>query len=672
VCDDPWFRPVDIKLGPDGALYVADFYNRIIGHYEVPLTHPGRDRERGRIWRIVYRGTDGKSAEPKSPRADWSRATVDELVADLAHPNLTVRTLATNQLVERGEATGILSARRVLDGASAPTQRVHALWTLERLSALEDSALAHATADKEVAVRIHAMRILGERQTLTKSQYALVTAALKDRAPLVRRGAVEVLGRHPLDDNLRLLVEFVRRVNKSDSHLRHTARMALRDHLKTDNAWELVESQEWSENEQRVLADVAPGVTSQRAAAFLLRHLRRYPEPLVHRSRYIAHIARYGTVQAVAGELLSLLRGDRAATARQRLELWRAFQQGIQARGGSLSAEAREWGTQVARDLISSPYATDVAAGIDLAGTLRTAAIRPTMHALLMDRSAPEAVRLASMAALAAMDRIQAVPVLGSVLRDASAPLPLRERAANLLADANRPDAVALLFDALPTAPERVAVAIARGLANSASGSEQLLGVIASGKSSATLLQDSAVQMRVLRSGVPNAKDRVIELTRGLPTETQRLDKLLAQRRNTFASTATHASIGAAVYEKHCAACHQVGGNGSKIGPQLDAIAARGFDRLAEDILDPNRNVDPAFRTTTLSLLDGRLISGLILREEGHALVLADEEGKEVRVRKDEVEERQISPLSPMPSNFAERIPDADFHHLMAFLLQQK
>jgi glucose/arabinose dehydrogenase len=50
---DPWFRPVDLQLGPDGALWVADFYNRIIGHYEVPLTHPGRDRERGRIWRIV-------------------------------------------------------------------------------------------------------------------------------------------------------------------------------------------------------------------------------------------------------------------------------------------------------------------------------------------------------------------------------------------------------------------------------------------------------------------------------------------------------------------------------------------------------------------------------------------------------------------------------------------
>ena len=56
--DDLWFRPVDLQLGPDNALYIADFYNKIIGHYEVPLDHPGRDKERGRIWRIVKKGTD--------------------------------------------------------------------------------------------------------------------------------------------------------------------------------------------------------------------------------------------------------------------------------------------------------------------------------------------------------------------------------------------------------------------------------------------------------------------------------------------------------------------------------------------------------------------------------------------------------------------------------------
>jgi len=60
-CDDWWFWPVDLQLGPDGGLYVADFYNCIIGHYEVDLKHPRRDRHRGRIWRIVWKGLDGNA-----------------------------------------------------------------------------------------------------------------------------------------------------------------------------------------------------------------------------------------------------------------------------------------------------------------------------------------------------------------------------------------------------------------------------------------------------------------------------------------------------------------------------------------------------------------------------------------------------------------------------------
>jgi len=72
-CDDPWFRPVDIALAPDGSLYIADFYNRIIGHYEVPLDHPGRDRQRARIWRVVYRGPDGR--QNPTPAPDLSRIT---------------------------------------------------------------------------------------------------------------------------------------------------------------------------------------------------------------------------------------------------------------------------------------------------------------------------------------------------------------------------------------------------------------------------------------------------------------------------------------------------------------------------------------------------------------------------------------------------------------------
>src|SRR5262249_14737090 len=135
--EDNWFRPVDIELGPDGALYVADFYNRIIGHYEVPLTHPGRDRQRGRIWRIVHRGGPG-SLPPAPSGTDRTQSTLEALIADLGHSNLAVRMTAANQLVERGGAPAVALVRKVMTPGAPTRQRVHGLWVLHRRQALDD------------------------------------------------------------------------------------------------------------------------------------------------------------------------------------------------------------------------------------------------------------------------------------------------------------------------------------------------------------------------------------------------------------------------------------------------------------------------------------------------------------------------------------------------------
>lgn len=78
VSKDAWFRPVDLKTGPDGGIYVADFYNRIIGHYEVPLTHPGRDRFRGRIWRVV---ADKDVLPNPSKEGDLTNLSTESLIS---------------------------------------------------------------------------------------------------------------------------------------------------------------------------------------------------------------------------------------------------------------------------------------------------------------------------------------------------------------------------------------------------------------------------------------------------------------------------------------------------------------------------------------------------------------------------------------------------------------
>jgi putative heme-binding domain-containing protein len=192
------------------------------------------------------------------------------------------------------------------------------------------------------------------------------------------------------------------------------------------------------------------------------------------------------------------------------------------------------------------------------------------------------------------------------------------------------------------------------------------------GKASARLLQERPVELRLAGAKVPGWKERIAKLTRGLPPADQRIQSLLKARHAGFLAAKTDPALGMKVYEKNCGICHQLANKGAKVGPQLDGIGNRGLDRLLEDIIDPNRNVDQAFRATTLTLTNGQLVTGLVLREEGEVVVVADAQGKEVRVPKKTIEERTASQLSPMPANLVEQIPEADFYNLMAYLLEQR
>src|SRR5262249_53396088 len=135
---DNWFRPVNLTVGPDGALYVVDFYREVI---ETPLSLPEdmkkrlnlQSRGRGRIWRIVPDGFQ----RPKAPAFD--KASTDELVQHLANPNVWWRLTAQRLLVEKQDKAAIVPLERLAQEARTPQGRVHALWTLHGLGSLEDS-----------------------------------------------------------------------------------------------------------------------------------------------------------------------------------------------------------------------------------------------------------------------------------------------------------------------------------------------------------------------------------------------------------------------------------------------------------------------------------------------------------------------------------------------------
>jgi putative heme-binding domain-containing protein len=671
--EDNWFRPVDIELGPDGALYVADFYNRIIGHYEVSLTHPGRDRTSGRIWRIVYRGTDGK--QPPAPSAiDRSRSSIGDLIADLGHANLSVRLAVANQLVERGKRVeDVVAAVRGIMRHEAPVrQRVHGLWVLQRLGAVDETTWQSAATDPDRELRVHHLKTLIEWSELPESARGLAIQALRDVDPFVRRAAAEALGAHPALANLRPLLALRQTTSADDTHLIHVARMALRDQLKTADIWNGQETLGLTERDRRDIADVALGVPSAQAAAYLASYLQKVDETPKNQQRFVHHIARYGAPDQTEG-LNGLIGHAQRHGRRVQAELIQAAHRGFQERGTPPGAALHELAVAHARSLLGSSDAGNLNLGIELASGLRLKEAQGPLKDVAEKPGSPSAQRSAALTALLAIDPAGNEPLVVKVLRDEAAPIELREAAAGLLAASGRPDAPRRLVEMVSLAPGPLQTAIAVGLARRRAGAEALLDAIASGKASARLLQDQRVALALKQAKPRRLEERLKSLLAGLLPADQKLVALIDRRRAGFRKTSSHPpESGIPVFEKNCGICHQLGGKGARIGPQLDGIGSRGVDRLVEDILDPNRNVDQAFRTTNLALKDGQVVSGLLLREEGEILVLADSQGKEVRVPKSSVEERQTSPLSPMPANLVDQVPEEDFYRLIAYLLSKR
>ena len=829
VSEDPWFRPVDIKLGPDGALYVADFYNRIIGHYEVPLEHPGRDRERGRIWRIVYRGADGKVALKKAP--DLAAAGAPQLVEALADANLTVRMLAANRLVGRfGGGPTTASATRGFEGARNPWQKVHCLWLLHRVGGVGPVHLSTAATDADATVRTHAMRVLSETadKDWTPQLRDLALAGLRDKDANVRRAAADALGQHPHADNVGPLLALRRGVPADDTHLLHTVRMALRNQLQAKGGLTAVQSQNLNEVDEKAIADVALGVNAPEVGDFLVGYLNR-AQGVGDReatAAYLRHAARYVS-QKQLDALVGLLTKRFPDDLDLQLALYRSIQEGTAQRGAAPTEAMGRWGADLADRLLASaepgadtwvrrplpgqpsdarspwvvqdrpsaqsrqggpywsslppggeqltgvlrsePFAvpqrlsfmiaghngppaenpkpknvvrlldvesgqvlaealpprSDVArkvtwdlsrfagrravfeatdgfsadgyawlsfgkfdppvlkvpafgpdvtrrrqeAAAEIAAALKLAKMEERLGKLLADEAADAQARAAAARALASISPDRHVKQLGAIAADPRVPPALRDAVSQALAALNTPAGRAELAAALAVAPGPLQTSLAVALARTSDGAEALLSAVQQGKASPRLLLDPAVRQRLAAARPADLDKRLEQLTKGLPAVSEELQRMIDQRRAAYDPAAASADRGAKVFAASCAACHRVKDQGATVGPQLDGVGKRGAERIIEDVLDPNRNVDAAFRQTIVQLKGGDSLAGLVRREEGELLVLADSQGKEFTVPKSKIARRAASTLSPMPSNIAETIPPQDFNDLLAFLL---
>ncbi len=670
--DDPAFRPVQVKLGPDGALWIADFYNPIIGHYEVPLTHPSRDRRHGRIWRIVWRGLDGSVQPTALP--DLTRETPAGLVTRLADPNLVVRSLALPELLARTQAPAQIPAlraalARILNGSSPPTDDTIALplfFALERLGAVDYTLLRDALTRRNSIVALAALRVLATRPALPENAEALFTSLLAAPAPEhAARVAAEIFQRLPEPWQPALILTMLTAVSPTDFELHYALKLALKTHALGADAATL---QAWSATTAATadrVAEVCLAVPTPAAARFLLGYLERS----TFSSPRSGEFARHAVMQLSDDEIASivpLMRTLMSAPITQRLSLAEGLASIAAKPGRSLPDVIENW---MHDQLVAALKDRDAAIALRAINALKPLSYADKtalLGSIARDAKIRDANRNAALRALAPNH-----PDTEAAYRDVLASngsTAVRRTAAELLGTVDAsPESRAALAAAFITAPADLALALATGLAKSDAGAAELIELVVAGHVRPTLLRHRYVALAFEKRPAP-LRERALELTRALPPEDARLDAVIAQRLRTANTLKPDGARGAPLFTLHCAACHRFRDQGGAIGPSLDGVGSRQLTRLVEDVLDPSRNVDPAFRVTTLTLKNGGTTSGLNHRNEGERVQLTDPaSGQEIVVDQRDVSEVTRSPLSPMPT-FESTLSEGELFDLLEFL----
>lgn len=612
---DNWFRPVHLTLGPDGALYVLDFYREAI---ETPLSLPDdikaklnlESRNRGRIWRIVPNGT--KPAKKPNLR----QAPAADLVPHLANANLWWRLNAQRLLVERQDTTVVPAVRQLAQKSESAPGRAHALWTLDGLKALTDADVEQALRDDTAGVREQALRLAEGR--LAKSAALLRTAAAlaEDSSPRVRFQAACSLG----ESDEPVAVAALAKVLRRDLGDPWTQTAALSSTART--APQLLETLV----RDAELVRGGPGL----ALLTRLAALAAARPGDADLSRALAVLALDDLPQPVQLALLEGLGQGLQNSSRPLNRLWDAPPPALQGAVGRARPFFERAATTAADEKRS---VVERAAAIRLLGFGPFAVASAALPGLLTARQ-PGEVQLAAVRALSQHDQPKVAELLLASWASHSPTL----RREVLEAVFARPGRLAQLL----TAIERKQVL---------PGQLEPFRVAQLRKHPDAKLRERATKL-LADAGVSD-RAKVVESYR---------DAL---------DLAADAGRGKAVFKKNCATCHRLENEGNEVGADLlAALRNKSREALLIDILDPSREVDPRYLNYVVTTQAGRIFTGMLAAETASGITLRRAEKAEDAILRHQIDTIEATTKSLMPEGLETQLSRQDVADVIAYLLK--
>jgi len=632
--DDIWFRPVDCTIGPDGSVYVADWYDKRATHVDSLDTW---DRSNGRIYQIKAKGTK------PVPNFDLAKLSSETLVELLARPNAWFRREARRILAERRDAKVIPILRRNIFEAKEGPLALESLWALKVSGGFDDASAEQLLKHRDEDIRAWTIRFLGDAKKISPViQTQVVEIARTDPSPAVRNQLACSSKRWPGKDALGIVHELLQRSEDGD------------DPQIPLLLWWAIESKALSDREQVVDLLQSPAI---------------WTKPLVQKhiiERVARRYAAEGTDEGFAScaQLLSwaptnadaerVLKGMELALSGRRLE--------------RVPVPLSDWFAKTWQQKSPSPDLIHLGLRLGNAEAGQAALI------LIANEKASDADRAALMEVLAQVGESASVPALLAIV-ESSRSAALQNAALSALQRFPMKNVAEALVGSYPRMNTALRQRTRNALCSRPGWSMILLDAVDSGRiTQSDLSLDQVRQMASLKDAELSSRveRRWGKIQSSSDEEKQntlnRLRLVLNPSGAAGRSGKGEPTVGKVVFQQSCAVCHRLFGEGTTIGPDLSGADRKNTEVMLVSILNPSAYIRPEYVSYDLLTKDDQSLSGLMVESSPASVTLLDRNNQRHVLARDQIKELNASSVSLMPEGMLEALTPQQVMDLFAYL----
>lgn len=629
--DDGWFRPVDIKAGPDGAVYLADWYDGRLSHISpVDDWH----KTSGRIYAL--RASNSKPWD----ESDFGAMTIDQLIAELAQPNRWRRQQALRQFGDRKDADAIPRLQAIL-GNEAGQLALEALWALHLSGGFSEEVAMAALRHQDPFVRMWAVRLLGDQRQISDAvQAQFLDLARIELHPEVRSQLAASAKRLEATHALELLEQMMAYEQDQDD---------------PENPmliwWALEEKAESARVGVLDLFRKAPLWSSRLVQETILERLMQ---------RYVMEGGQDNLTSAA--RLLSL--APTPALARPLLD---GLDEGL--RGKAM--------TELSTDLLQQVQNLKVQLGIntlDLAlRNLQPDAVAEALD-VIADDLGDRGERLQYIRIFGEVELDEAVPVLLSIVESGESSEALKQAALSSLRLYDSPEIGekinAWYPDRLRADPDVKYAALELLLSRSVWTRHLLESIVLSKR-----ISPEDIPLQLIRQipllGDDDLSERAHKIWPNLSDVSAReKENTIRELRSKIELRAGELEAGRPLFAAICGSCHRLFDEGADIGPELTGYDRSDLDYLLLHTVDPNLEIREGYINFLVEMKDGQNLFGTLSDQSGGNMTLRAFNGQEVILAEDQIKKMKAQQRSIMPERILDGLTEKQLQDLFAYLMR--